>query len=259
MGFKAFLLLSILFLILLGTVPGGRASNYEIGVEKGDEFIWKSKVCDEDKMRDLFGRNWNKNQTALFENLEQGARMRWIIKETEDDKEIYNSKKQKNEEFLSITYKKWEWTDQEKWGDNDYEDYFDHYADPKDYPDDYIFTNFAPIWLPLPLDDYLKEIDLYEGYNIDSRSIAALTCEIERNDWKGNYPTEFVKIQAMYDNQGILTSYKLFLKDNRVVIDISLDNSIISHPILKDYFFPSITAIFYIGVIYLIYKKIIKS
>ncbi len=118
-----------------------------------------------------------------------------------------------------------------------------------------IFPNFAPIWLPLPLDDYLKNLDLYEGYAIDARVISTITCEIKKNDLKGDYPTIFVKIQAMYNDKGILSSYKLYIEDHKVIIDISLETSV---P-YELYLFPAIIAIFYVGLIYLIYSKIIKT
>jgi len=72
---------------------------------------------------------------------------------------------------------------------------------------------------------------------------------------KGDYPTIFIKIQAMYNDKGILSSYKLYIEDHKVIIDISLETSV---P-YELYLFPAIIAIFYVGLIYLIYSKIIKT
>ncbi len=237
------------------TTSNAVASNYDIGVKKGDSFIWKCNICDKEKMEDLFGKNWNSNGTGLFEDLKRGNQMRLWITKTNKDLKIYNPKSQKNEEFFSITFRKWTWTSDDKWGDYDYIDQITHFCDPKDYSDDFIFLNCAPIWLPLPLDDYLKDIDLYEGYSIDARSISAISCEIQKYDLKGDYPTEYVKIHAMYNDQGILRSYKLYIENHQIIVEIVLEDKSIL-PIIE-FFIPVILIIFYIGIIYFIYKKIL--
>ena len=256
MKIKLLLLISMVFIgFIVITTSNVVATNYDIGVEKGDSFIWKCNIWDEEKLEDLFGKNWNSNGTGLFEELKRGTQMRLVVKETDKDFKIYNPRSQKNEEFFSITFKKWIWTNDDKWGDYDYVDQITHYSDPKDYSDDLIFPNGAPIWLPLPLDDYLKELDLYEGYSIDTRSISAISVEIEKYDLEDDYPTEYIKIHAMYNDQGILRLYKLYIKDHQIIIEIVLEND--SVPIIVEFFIPVILVIFYIGIIYFIYKKIL--
>ena len=239
------------------TTSNGFAKNYDLGVEEGDQFIWKCEILDKEKMEDLFGKNWNSNGTGLFEELEEGTQMKLIIRETDEDKIIYNQESHKNEEFLCLTFKKWLWTDNDNWGNRDYVDQIMHYSDPKHYPDDLIFPNIAPIWLPIPIDDYLKEMDLYEGYSIDARSVSFISCEIEKNDLEGDYPTEYVKMEAIYNDQGILRSYKLYVRDHQIIVEILLENSFDFLPTIIEIFIPVIIAIFYIGLIYLIYKKIL--
>lgn len=258
MKIKLLLLISMVFMgFIVITTSNVVASNYDIGVDEGDKFTWKCNICDEKKMEDLFGKNWNSNGTGLFEELKRGNRMRLTVKETDKDLKIYNPSSQKNEEFFSITFKKWIWTNDDEWGDYDYKDQITHYSDPKDYSDDLIFPNFAPIWLPLPLDDYLKEIDLYEGYSIDTRSrtILAISCEIKKYDLKGDYPTEYIKIHAIYNDQGILRSYKLYIENHLIIVEIVLENKSILTII--EFFIPVILVICYIGIIYFIYKKIL--
>lgn len=259
MKIKLFLLAATVFTVsIIATASNGVAANYDIGVEEGDQFIWKCTICDKEKMEDLFGKDWNSNGTGLFEELERGTRMKFIIKEIDEDTKIYNPKSQENEEFFSITFKKWIWTDEDKsFGDDDYVEQMTHYTDPKDFSDDLIFQNFAPIWLPIPIGDYLKEVDLYEGYSIDARSISALNCEIEKYDLEDDYPTEFIKIQAMYNDQGILRSYKLYIEDNQIIVEIFLENDFVFFPMIIEVFIPVIIGIFYIGLLYFIYKKIL--
>ena len=256
MRIKLFLICFILLSVyLIGLTSNVVATKYKIGVDKGDEIIWKCNICDNEKMEDIFGEDWDTDGTGLFENLDEGTRMRWIIKDTEDDDKIYSVKTEDNETVLKIIYKKWKWTDDDNWGDKDYIGESTYFANPDDYDDELILSNFAPIWFPLPIDEYLKELDLYEGYSIDARVISAITCEIEKDDLKGDYPKEYVKIQAMYSDNGILSSYKLYIEDHKVIVDISLE-TILPH---KLFILPAITALFYVGIIYIIYKKILKT
>ena len=235
------------------------ANEQRIEIEKDDKFIWKCNICDEDKMRDLLGSRWNANGTGFFEDLEQNTRMKWLIEDTDENIEINNPETLEDEKFIQIIYKRWKWTKDDKWGDYDDEEQFNLYENPKDYPDDFIFLNIAPIWLPMPIDAYLKDVDLYEGYSIDARSIPTISCEVEKNDMKGDYPTEYIKIQAIYNDKGILKSYKLYIENHKVIVDISLETDFIYSPIVWLYIIPAIFAIFYIGLIYIIYKKFIKN
>lgn len=255
MKFKIFLLNLVLVLFFFSEVTSNAtALKYETGIEENDELIWNSNVCDNQKMDKIFGKDWDDEGSGIFEDLEQGTRMRWIIRKTDNDEKVYSPETKDNETVLRIVYNNWKWTKDKEWGDKDSIDETTHFANPNDYGDDLILPNFAPFWLPLPLDEYLKELDLDEGYSIDARVISALTFEIEKNDLEGDYPTEYVKIQAMYNDKGILNSYKLYIKDHEVIVDISLENAL---P-YKLYVLPAITAFFYIGIIYIIYKKILR-
>ena len=253
MKFKIFLIsYFLLLIILIGLTPRVRASDYEIGVEEGDIFIWNCNVCDNKKLDDILGKEWDDD--GFFEDLEQGTRMKWIIRDTDDDEKIYSSETKDNETTYSIEFAKWIWTTNDKWGDEDRDERIYLFKDPDDYSEDFIFPQIAPIWLPLPLGEYLKKIDLYEGYTIDARVLPSITCEIDRTDIDDEYPKENIKIVAMYNDKGIITSYKLYIKDHQVILDISLESFIT----INFLFLSIITAFFYVGIIYFIYK-IMKS
>jgi len=98
--------------------------------------------------------------------------------------------------------------------------------------------------------EYLKDIDLYEGYTIDARVIDSITCKIDRADIDDKYPKENIKIVALYTDQGILKSYKLYIGDHNVILDISLESFIT----VNFLFLSIITAFFYVGIIYVIYR-----
>ncbi len=235
-------------IIFIGSVPPVRASNYKIGVNKGDEFIWKCNVCNKEELDTILGKEWDEG--GLFEKLEQGTRMRWIVRDTYDDAKLYSSETKENETAFAIEFAKWLWTYNEKWGDRDRVDELSLFKNPDDYPEDLIFFQFAPVWLPLPLGEYLKNINLYKGYTIDARVLPSITCKIEKSDIDDKYPKELIKIVAMYNEKGILTSYKLYIKDHQVLIDISLESFIT----INFLFLSIITAIIYFGILYVIYK-----
>lgn len=260
MRIKYFLLvITFISVFLISFSTSAVSHEYKIGVDEDDKFIWRCNICDEDKMKDLFGNGWDGNGTGLFEDLMEGSRMKLIIKDTDDEVKIYNPKTLENEEFISIIYYNWLWTKKDEWGHYDNIVQFNHFDNPKNYPDDFILPNIAPIWLPIPIDDYLKEADLYEGYSIDARSIPTISCEIEKNDMKGDYPTEYIKIQAIYSENGILKSYKLYIENHQVIVDISLETDFLYSPIVWLVLVPIIFTIFYIGLIYIIYKKLINN
>ena len=238
----------VLLTIFLGSIPQVNASNYEIGVKDGEEFTWKCNVCNKEELEDILGKDWD--EEGLFEDLETGARMRWIIRDTDDDEEVYSSESKENESAFIIEYAKWIWTFNEKWGDEDRVEELSHFKDPEDNSEDLIFFQFAPIWLPIPLGEYLKKMDLYEGYTIDARVLPSITCEIEKEDIDDEFPEENIKVVAMYNDEGILTSYKLYIKDHQVLIDISLETFITINFLVLSI----VSVVIYFGILYLIYK-----
>ncbi|TFG10395.1 MAG: hypothetical protein EU535_08285 [Promethearchaeota archaeon] len=249
MKYKYVLIVYILILIIfVAVIPSARASNYKIGADEGDEFIWKCNVYNKNEIEDILGKGWN--DEGLFEKLELGARMRWRVIDTYDDAKLYSSESKHNETAFTIKFAKWFWTYNEKWGDRDSVDELSHFKNPEDYSEDLIFFQFAPVWLPLPLGDYLKKIDLYKGYTIDARVLPSITCKIEKNDIDDDYPKEIIKIVAMYNDKGILTSYKLYINDHQVLIDISLESFITINFLLLSIF----STIIYFGILYFIYK-----
>ncbi len=249
MKFNSFLIsYFLLLIILIGLIPFAKASDYKIGVEKGDVFIWNCNVCDNNKIDEILGEEWD--DEGFFEDIEQGTHMKWRIRETDDDEKIYSSETKDNETVYTLEFSKWIWKTTDEWGDEDKEEYSNLFKDPDDFSDDFIFPELAPIWLPQPMGEYLKNIDLYEGYTVDARVIDAITCEINRADIDDKYPKENIKVVAMYNDQGILKSYKLYIGDHKVILDISLESFITINFLLLSI----ITAFFYVGIIYVIYK-----
>jgi len=87
--FKIFLIGYFLLLIMLiGLTPFAKASDYEIGIEEGDVFVWNCNVCDNNKIDEILGKEWDDN--GFFEDIEQGTHMKWKIRDTDDDEQLYS-------------------------------------------------------------------------------------------------------------------------------------------------------------------------
>lgn len=247
-------LISYLLLIITSMVfiPNAHAIKYEVGLKEGEEYIWNCNVCDKNKMQEVFGDDWDEEDAEFFEDLRQNSRMRWIIDEIDNNEEVYLEQTEDNETVFSIEYKKWSWTNKERWGSKDDVKKTYQLKDPKDYPDDFDFPQFVPIWIPLPFGDYLKNMDLDYEYTIDSRVLPSISCKIDKNELDDDYPKQDIKIVALYTDQGLLKSYKLYIKDNQVIVDISLE-TLITHNFM---IISIITAIIYVAIVLFIYRML---
>jgi hypothetical protein len=69
------------------------------------------------------------------------------------------------------------------------------------------------------------ESRLDDAYTIDGRVLLSITLELKKGSLDGDYPREYVKILAMYNERGILRTYKLYITNHVVIIDISYDKN----------------------------------
>ncbi|MFX0140906.1 MAG: hypothetical protein ACFFDN_45125 [Candidatus Hodarchaeota archaeon] len=215
------------------------ALNYGIGVNKDQELIWKCNVCNIIEMANIFGSKWD--DSWIFRNLSMGKRMKWKINNIEV-----------NEMNIKINFSIWDWTNENLWGIKDNDSEIIYLSDPNDYTQEINFSTYAsmvPFWLPIPVGEYLGGLNLSEEYNVDNRVLPTLNVEIGRNE--AGFPSKDIKIIAIYNDQGILNSYKLYVKGNVVIIDISFD-------FLPFYVIPTLiglTVILSLGIILYIIKK----
>ncbi len=197
-----------LILIFMGSFTSNIiALDYSIGFRAGDQLFWKCNICNINKMNVLFGEGWR--DAGLFENLSQGKRMRWDINTIEQ-----------NSTTILASVNVWMWQNEGSWGTLDNISESSYLKDPSQYPANFNFSNylpFVPFWLPVPIGDYLGEMKLSDLYDVDNRVLPTLNVQ-------PNIPTENVYIIAVYNLNGILSSFKLYTTGNVVVIDISLDN-----------------------------------
>jgi hypothetical protein len=213
-----------------------------LGVNKNDELIWKCKVCNEAEMNYIFGSGWN-NSAEIFHNLSKGTMMKWEIKTVEV-----------NETTNKIEFSVWFWTSNKNWGVKDADSQIIYLNNPNDYSEELNFlkeNSFVPFLFPIPVGDYMGNLDLHESYDVDNRVLPTLNVDISKDAiWPG-FPNKGIQIIAIYNDQGILSSYKLYIKGNVVIVDITLD-------FLPFYVIPTLIVLFTIfslGVIVYIIKK----
>jgi len=233
----------LLFILTSGRISNVSAVNYGIGVTQNEGLVWKCKVCNNAEMENIFGSEWD--NSGIFTNLSKGASMKWKINSTEINSTIIN-----------IEYDIWYWNLSDEWGIKDNSSQINIFVDPDDYSTNYLFLNYTslvPFLLPIPVGEYLGglSVKLNDLYDVDNRVLPTLNVEVLKDNIYPGYPNKDLKIIAIYNDRGILSSYKLYGKENTVIIDIVLD-------FLPFYVIPSLIGlmvVFSIGVAFYIIKK----
>ncbi len=243
MKIKKISIYSFLFFIVLSfnSVIIENVYGYNVGLAQNQELIWKCNVSNNFEMNALFGSTWD--DSGIFGNLSKGKRMKWEINVVDV-----------NETFTSINASLWHWTFERNWVIKD--DYIQiiYHSNPLDYSHELNFSTTAslvPFWFPVPVGEFLGELNLINWYDVDNRVLPTLNVEIDIGGIDQNLPTKNIHIIAIYNDQGILVSYKLYTQGNVVIIDISLDY-------LPFYVLPSFIGLFItfsLGIIFYILKK----
>ncbi len=232
------------FVFISGMISNVYAFNYGIGVNQNDELVWKCKVSNKSEIDLIFGSEWD--SSGIFTNLSRGTKMKWKINTTEI-----------NDTIRSIEYDIWYWSLKDDWGAKDNSSPIIFFVDPSNYTENYSFLNYTslvPFLFPIPVGEYMGglSLKLNAWYDVDNRVLPTLNVDIPKGDISPGYPGKDIKIIAIYNNRGILSSYKLYSKGNTVIIDISLED-------LPFYVMPSLIGLvfaFSISItIYIIKKK----
>ena len=131
-----YFLLGFIFLnlIVLSTMVVGK-QDFDAGdVAPGTDLIWVVNVCNEDEMEDIFQPidklaeedfpnrevdDWD--DYGFFEDIEQGARMRWLITHARDETEYIDPENDYSIECTRLRFDLWKWTDDDEWEDPDME------------------------------------------------------------------------------------------------------------------------------------------
>jgi len=218
------------------------AISYKLSVNEDDELIWKCKVCNAAEMSLIFGSGWN-NNSGIFHNLSNGTRMKWEINTVEV-----------NETVNKIEFSVWFWTSNKNWGVKDNDSQIIYLNNPNDYTEELnisIDNSFVPFLFPIPVGEYMGGLNLSAWYDVDNRVLPTLNVDISKDAIDLGYPNKDIEIIAIYNDEGILSSYKLYTKGNVVIVDIALD-------FLPFYVIPTLIVLFTVlslGVIVYIIKK----
>ena len=198
--------------------------DYEIGeIKEGDEYIYVCNTFDEEKMKDAWGSHYD--DVKLFENIQEGAKMKWEITEINDEDTMNSTKTRAIEDAYTVKYDIWIWTSEEKFGDVDYEnEEFSWFANPENHETDKAFDNTYVPWVPTDVIEYLDHLELYKWWYTDEDKLFYERFGQERQYW---YNPEIHKgkilIEMTFNEEGILSSYKLMNEDEEVVLEFALE------------------------------------
>ncbi len=236
-----FLSFIIIFFMSPGIILNVSAIKYKTGVKENDELKWKCRVCNDAELNFIFGVGWD--NSGIFQNLSKGKMMKWEITSV-----------QLNNTVIKIEFGEWFWTLNGSWGGKDNDSEITYLTNPSDYGEELNFSSinsFTPFWFPIPVGEYMGGLNLNAWYNVDNRVLPTLNVDIPKNAILPGYPNKSIQIIAIYNDQGVLSSYKLYIKGNVVIIDIALD-------FLPFYVIPTLTVLFTtlsLGVIIYIIRK----
>ncbi|MEJ2248583.1 MAG: hypothetical protein P8Y97_02850 [Candidatus Lokiarchaeota archaeon] len=209
---KRILVMGILFFLLgISTLQSVKASSFHSGVNKGDILIWKCGVCNGNKMKHIFGDNWSSSD--IFKGIDTNFKMKWQI-----------STISYNKSYLIINYLKWKWSN--NFGNSENASILSLNLNISQKID-YNFSNRLPFinfLLPVPLRAYLEDIHFTKWYEIDTRVINMIYVDLQKDTIDQSYPNESIHIVVEYKENGILDSYKIYLQNNQVIFDVSLDS-----------------------------------
>lgn len=216
-------------------------TSFKIGLTQNEEIVWECNIGNENSINELFGLGWDEN--GLFENLSQGKKMMWRINY------IGN-----NETYFNLNISIWIWTSGDQWGLKDKELTLFHYINPNDYPDNLDYTNqlpYVPFWFPIPTNEYFGELRFDFHYDVDNRVLPTINLFLEQGALGSGHPTQAISVIAIYNNQGLLSSYKLYTSDYKILIDISLQEI----PFVAIFSTLGLILVFIIGIIIFILRK----
>lgn len=199
----------LLFLFISNAISIVNAFSFNVGVNVDQEIIWKCNVCNQNEMDSIFGSGWD--DSGIFDNLSVGKRMKWKINNFEI-----------NQSFSKINFSIWVWTSESIWGTKDNDSEIKYIFD--DIESNFsMYTSLVPFWFPIPIGEYLGSLALNDWYDVDTRVLPTINVDIDVDAISLGVPQSRIKIIAIYNEQGILYSYKLYTTGNVVIIDISLD------------------------------------
>jgi hypothetical protein len=187
--------------------------SYNFGHQPSNELVWRCNICDTEKLYTIFGMNWS--SSGFFEHIDQGKKMKWEIISLE-----------KEEGKLNLTVNNWKWQSENTWANTTNQKSYWYYSNPSEYPNNYNLSKNFPyikLWLPLPMSEYVSKLNLNQIYNIDDRVLFTIYIDVESDYISNNNPSQAINVIAIFNENGFLSIFKIYLQGNVVLLDISLE------------------------------------
>jgi len=225
--FISFLLFATVFIgLTTNTIAKDEdEDDYEVGFDEGDEYIYVCKTFDELKMKEAWGNHYDDN--TIFEGIEEGKKMKLEITEIDDDYTMYSPETYLTEDAYKVEYEIWTWSNDEKFGDVDSEEEeFSWFLIPGDHGTDLYFETILIPWVPTDIVKYLDHLELYKWWYVDEDKLLYERFGSDRFSWydsqihRGNK----ILIETTYNEEGIVSSYKVMNEDEEVILEFSLES-----------------------------------
>lgn len=245
---KYFLLgFTILSIITLSTTVQAASYKLSSNVKENTKYVWKITSFDATESKNVLGVD---SVEDLLKTI--GMKGSGIKVGAQRQSEITDIKKE--DDSWLITYDDWDYTNSESDlkkdpDDKDQEDTV--FKDPDDVGEDLVpilMGNF----IPTPVVDYLKAIDWAKGVKISGSQI---TQTVKKDDLKEIFTKakDDAKFIWEYDSDGVQSRNTISSTSDKIIMDVVLQGAIPGYEISL---LLGITAIFTIGLVYIIKRRI---
>ncbi len=200
--------LLVILLLFIACIPVIKAQEFYWGVNEGDVLIWSCSKCDDTQLKKIFGNGWN--SYGLFQNLSSNKKMKIEIKD------LFSSKNDLN---ISLSF--WSWDYGNEWNKKKSNL---NYSYPRlnisidEFFDFYSSLPYIPLIFPIPIEEYITFLNSNPNYDVDNRVLPTINIQLKINNF-----TQPIFITAIFNGMGVLSWYKLYLTNNNVLIDITLE------------------------------------
>lgn len=187
--------------------------SYDFGHQPSNELIWRCDICKTEELYSIFGMNWS--SSGLFEHIDQGKKMKWEILSLE-----------KEGGRLNLTVNTWKWQDENTWANSTDQKSYWYYSSPSEYPNNFNLSKnfpFLKLWLPLPMSEYVSNLNLSQIYDVDDRVLFTIYIHVDKDYISYNSPSQAINVIAIFNENGFLETFKIYLQRNVILLSLSLE------------------------------------
>ncbi len=194
----------------------GLNSEFEFDLAQNDEIIWVCNKCDKIELETIFEKNWS--SIGWFQNIEEGKKLKLNIVEistfeqytsnrlvTRDLRVIFNGNLD-NSYFFHTSY------------------IFSLFPNPNltfDYAQDIIHTMII-FFFPTPIGEFINRLPPYPNRDVDTRVLPTINQKFPPNSLISNLPQTHIESISIYNDNGILSSFKMYTPGFNVFLELTL-------------------------------------